>query len=445
MKWILPAYSAVQKICGIQKYDPKRDYRLSAHCIQVLCEEGTLLFHTLLGSLLMVQRGESLSDLQKELVSARYMVPFGTDEIRYTDTVRQLLSTVQPKQNKKTGFTILTTTDCNARCFYCYEIGRRRFSMTSAIAHDVAAYISEACRGHEVSIHWFGGEPLYNVSAIDIICENLIKSGISFKSRMTSNGFYLDRATAQRAVCKWHMQSAQITLDGTEEIYNQTKRYVSFLDNGFERVMHNIDEALKAGIRVVIRMNMDARNAADLSELCDQLAERFHNRQGLTAYPVLLKQFSGDIHSFATEDEAIQWYHILVEKIKDNGMGRKHPLQREISANRCMADNDNCEVILPDGRIGRCEHFSETEIVGSIYDGSRDEMLIHAWKKRMEAFPECRDCVLYPRCINLERCDWMKDGCPKHIRIVRENRLKEQILNAYMEMAGKEETDESTA
>ena len=61
-------------------------------------------------------------------------------------------------------FTILTTTTCNARCFYCYELkSKGKTPMSIETAEKVAKYIITRCpKGTEVSLDWFGGEPLFN-------------------------------------------------------------------------------------------------------------------------------------------------------------------------------------------------------------------------------------------------------------------------------------------
>ncbi len=438
MKWICPAYAAVEKICGPQRFYPDREYRLSAHCLSVPCPEGTLLFHTLMGSLCLLEAGETWESFRQELAAARFLVPLDFNDMRYADTIRKLMQQVLPAKMAKTGFTVLTTTDCNARCFYCYEMGQRRFSMTEQAAHDVAAYMVKASQGQQIALTWFGGEPLYNVPVIDVICADLAKAGASFESRMISNGFFLDEEVARRAAKDWRLGSVQITLDGTKEVYNRTKAYIHCTEDAYERVLQNIDAALKAGICVYVRLNMDARNADDLMRLAEELAARFAGRSGLAAYPVLLKTFVGQVHSFASEEESVRRYFLLEDRLKRAGLWQIHPFQREISANQCMADRDDCEVILPDGRICKCEHFSEEGVVGSIYAEARDEAKIRAWKERSKPFPSCEGCALYPRCINLARCDWVKDGCSWSLKTIRRKHIEEQILDLFRKKAAEE-------
>lgn len=67
---------------------------------------------------------------------------------------------------------------------------------------------------------WFGGEPLYNAQVIDLICNDLVERGIGYESSMISNGFLFDEKLIKRAAELWRLRQIQITLDGTEGVYN---------------------------------------------------------------------------------------------------------------------------------------------------------------------------------------------------------------------------------
>ena len=56
---------------------------------------------------------------------------------------------------------------------------------------------------------------MYNQEAIAIICKKLYNEHIPFSSIMTSNGYYLNAATARKAKNDWHVRHVQITIDET--------------------------------------------------------------------------------------------------------------------------------------------------------------------------------------------------------------------------------------
>ncbi len=430
MKRVFPASELAARLCGKQKAKKDRAYHLSAHTLTVPCEDGLLLYQTLTGALYLLEKSERYADHQEELIQSWILVPEGFDERKQTRDVRRIAAMLDSKKKSITSFTVFTTTDCNARCFYCFEMGKRRFSMSRETAHDVAAYMMQASGGNKIRISWFGGEPLLNKTAIDIISDDLQSHGAEYTSTIVTNAYFLDRETAQKAAQFWHTDLMQITLDGTREVYNRTKAYITNDGDAFERVFENIGYALDAGIKVQIRLNMDQRNADDLSMLCDVLAERFSGQTRLNVYVAPLIEIVGKIHHFETMQAAVEKYVALERKIWSLGIGKPAALNREIKIYRCQADSKNREVILPDGTINCCEHFDENEIVGNIYDEKRDVVIVRSWQESCY-FPECEDCVLYPRCINLKKCDEFINGCSDSRKMIERFKLEQEVLAAY--------------
>ena len=94
-----------------------------------------------------------------------------------------------------------------------------------------------------------------------------------------------------------------------------------------------------------------------------------------------------------------------------------------------MADDDASVTILPDGRLGKCEHYSESETFGSIYSDGRDADMIQSWKEQLEEQAECGICPLYPQCIRLKKCEWEQFGCSEADRQMKLQRLRFQIAS----------------
>lgn len=447
MEIIVPMISAAEKICGRQRIVKNAKYRFTRHCIQVPCDEGALLFHTLTGSLLRLSHVEAMKvsdegdklftvdseyfeELGDELKRLWYLVPENFDENKYADEVHKIAAMFSGNRKGIDSFTILTTTDCNARCFYCYEAGCNRINMDEMTALDVAEHIIKEAAHKEVRITWFGGEPLYNLQAIDIITDYIQKHGVFFHSCMTSNGYYLTPDVVRKAKDLWKLRSVQITIDGTRDVYNHTKAYIDNCKDSFSRVLDNIEAALGAGIKVFIRLNVDQRNVDDILNVVDILGLRFQNEKYCRIHVALLKPFSRKIHEFKEDKKAVDAFFSINDKIKAYGLEREQELRTEFYTNRCMADSDTAELIMPDGRIGKCEHFQDDELIGSIYYPERNEKLIREWKVR-ERMPECTSCPMYPRCINLKMCAWTKLGCPPAERMIRIQNIERLIVREY--------------
>lgn len=421
-------------ICGKQSIRPGVPLRESSLCVRADCEDGTLLYHSLTGAMFLQPRKDLTEKERSELARNWFLVPEDFDEHAFADKARKIVRMVRHSGSAKTDFSIITTTDCNARCFYCFQIGIPRFSMTEDTAEATAEYLIRVSRGKAITIRWFGGEPLYNREVIERICGRLNQCGSEFRSVMITNGYYLDAETIRHARSDWHLGKVQITLDGTEEIYNRTKAYI---DRGkdespFQRVLKHIGLAADAGIEISIRLNMDANNAEDLLRLCDELGRRFARKAKVGVYPALLAKFAGagKVHAFENEQAILKSYYAVEEKLESFGLMKDNPLFRKLRISRCMADNEESEAIMPDGRIGQCDHYGEDTITGSIFDGKQDEAALQAWREPL-IVPECAGCALYPLCPRLKKCEWICGSCSQISRTITLHTLQKQMRKAY--------------
>lgn len=83
---------------------------------------------------------------------------------------------------------------------------------------------------------------------------------------------------------------------------------------------------------------------------------------------------------------------------------------------------------------GRCEHFSDKELVGSVYENKLNAEKVNAWKEERHDIPECESCPLYPLCINLKKCERTKHGCSEVYRTLRIERIKDQMKAEYQRL-----------
>lgn len=420
MECIIQANPTISGILGKPK-DPTAPRRITRHCISLSVPEGVLLFHTLTRELLLLSHAEyTAATASDDLFRHYFTVPEETDERELVELVRWVRSTMARKNQKNRSYTILTTTDCNARCFYCYEKGCAKITMDTKTAEKTADYIICQSGGNPVRLHWFGGEPLMNHPAISIICSRLRSAGIAFQSRMTSNGYLFSDTLADRAAKEWNLKNIQITLDGTEDIYNRSKAYVDAAGSPYQRVLDNIDRLLDASIDVVIRMNMGLHNREDLLALTRQLAVRFTGRKKPRAYVGILFDTGKTWHELHTSQEWQQLFlaqQQLEAQFLDSGLAipAARRLARDLPVHYCMADSGSAELILPDGRIGLCEHHTDDEFIGHIDSPQRDTAVIASWQQRFDPLPECAGCACYPECIELKKCSG-RIACFEHSR-----------------------------
>ena len=381
MKIIIPTASTFEQVVGCQKRTEDQCYRLMTYVVQQPVDDGLLLYNTLTCSLLLLTPDEAADiTAQRELIDRWFLVPEMYDDRKLCRQVRQMAALLTPAPKVVTSYTILPTTGCNARCFYCYEQGTRPVTMTAETASQVVRYIV-AHRGDEkITLRWFGGEPLVNAKVIDQICTELRAQGVPFTSSMVSNGYLFDADMVQRAKDLWHVYQGV---------------------NAFERVLENIGQLIAVGIRVLIRLNVDKHNIGEMAELAELLHQHFGSNEHLSVY-------SHELFGERTpEDNATLFAQRmqLEQQIAKHGILRIKELPKDIHLNQCMADNDGSVVIAPDGHLGKCEHFIDREFFGHIDSEERNEAILRKFKERRADIEACATCPNYPQCYRLVMCE----------------------------------------
>lgn len=448
MKEIRTVAEPLDSLLNKQEVEDGQTYRPISFVVEQPVDEGLLLYHTMTKSMLLLSSEEAKLYKSRpaslpQLIEKWFLVPTAHDDRQLSRQVRDVVKLTREKKKGITGYTILTTTDCNARCFYCYEKGRPRRPMNNDTALRTAQYIIDHCDKQKVSINWFGGEPLFNKSVITTICSKLAEAGIDYSSTMVSNGYLFDDNTVKEAVGTWRMKSVQITLDGTETIYNRSKAYIYKGVNAYQRVIANIHRLLEAGIRVSIRLNIDVHNADNLMELADELHQEFGSNDKLAIYLHMLFEISDGSVAIKHEQERKTVFEKMKEieaKLADYGLYDIKPLSKGIKINQCMADGDQSVVIDPSGNIGKCEHYSEDHYIGHIDSDDSDEAMVERFREYHDEIDACATCFDYPNCIRLKLCE-NNANCYLEMREDRLNKIRQSMQKTYQNYT-KEKTEE---
>lgn len=390
------------------------EYRLMKYVLQTLCQDGILLHNVITGQMVLLDGKESdilnelpsvYSESMNALIESRFLVPVEYDEKKTVDKLRLLIGKVLLPKGIN-NYVIFTTTDCNARCFYCFEHGCKRMTMDAHTGEKLVEYMISHKGDGPLRLRWFGGEPLIGLQRIDQICEMLNEREIKYVSAMVSNGYLFTDEIINKAVSLWHLNEVQITLDGTENIYNAVKSYVGVHGSPYLRVINNIESLMKHGIRVNIRLNLDMHNKDNLYDLAEEISRRFVDKTLLNVYVYVVEKDVGSapIERTSEDDEGLyQQQERLSKRLDTLGLTRNTNYLPSIKNNRCMADNDGTVAIYPNGKLYKCERIVENEWVGDISTDSINGQMIALYKEKLQC-KICDDCVLYPNCILLKKC-----------------------------------------
>ena len=301
--------------------------------------------------------------------------------------------------NRKT-FRIWTTSGCNATCYYCFEKGILAQKMTRDIADATFEFIKSVIgESRNISVEWFGGEPLLNVEIIDYLSEKIQqycqKRNIKFKAFMISNGSLFTEDIIEKCVKNWKVKKVQITLDGYKQDYEHIKNYNQPEKYNFDLVIKNIKKLSENGIRVSIRMNYDTTNYESLKELIQYLHTMFEYDKNISYY--IYPIWSATKNTFVSKSKADIKFLELFEILVANKMATIKDLSklkyRRYQCSACGIDNYS---VLPDGKLLKCSEAFES-VIGDVYEGVKNEILASNWTD-IGMDDDCMECVFLPLC-----------------------------------------------
>lgn len=427
MQTIVEPKQHIDELWGKQKIRENETYRLMNYVLRADHEGKVLLHNVVTGQLVVLDQSEadavdrlpqSYSPEIEQLVSEHYLVPEEYDEHQQVTGLRNILWRLYDAQKPKeiNHYTILPTTACNARCYYCFEQGCKALTMTERTADEVINYIDKN-RGVNVSIQisWFGGEPLLASQRIDQISKGLRARQIDFQAEMTTNGYLFDEQMVDQAKAVWNLKKLMITVDGTEDNYNKIKSFVGVTDNPYQRVMRNIALLIDKEIYVTLRMNYDLNNYLDFYNLIDEVKRRFATSQYLRLYvhPIVGEFATGKgerVHASDTWFEKMNAKFLSITRAYNSKSNPLNELLPHLSFVGCQASDSTSATITPEGFLVRCpEQFDCSQFTGSVQQGITCQEKVSSWKQFSD-FEKCVSCTFFPFCGKVVGCA-AKDRC----------------------------------
>ena len=298
-------------------------------------------------------------------------------------------------------YRILTTSACNARCFYCYEQGRPIQNMSKETAVDAADFIMRSSEDAEkIALNWFGGEPLLNPDVITLIMQklNVTMGKEKVASSMITNASLFSKELIDLAKEEWNLTNIQITLDGMAETHEKRKAYVNN-EYYFNKTIETIGSLLSAGFHVSLRLNYDKKNFSNIIVLIHFIHKIFGNPSNLSCYAYPLFNTSSRNEAAYVYDKDIPEYiprilHALTECGYYNPM---NILPRLTTA--CFATDPYSYVINTDGLLYKCtmDGMEPSRSVGNVWDGVQMNNRIIEWTTPV-LIEQCHECKMLPIC-----------------------------------------------
>jgi uncharacterized protein len=272
-------------------YSPAERWVPSRYTSRTLADDGRLiLWNTLSGAITAFQakdREDVLDALSSKGVTApltrigEYLSRRGflvREKVNEMDEFRYRYSQEQWRSDKL-QLILLASEDCNFRCVYCYEKFRNG-TMSPEIRQGIQNMVLQrAPRLSDLSVGWFGGEPLYGWDAVEELSPFFRRvadsHGIAHSQNMTTNGYLLSEEKATKLL-EWGCRSYQITVDGLAAEHD-CKRVGRDGSPTHAVILDNL-RSLKARsdrFTVAVRVNFDQNNVPRLAAFLEALSEDF--------------------------------------------------------------------------------------------------------------------------------------------------------------------------
>lgn len=195
------------------------------------------------------------------------------------------------RQNESSmHLTMAPTMDCCFSCHYCFEKEKSKIYMSSETMDAIIKYVLSLDRLENLSLTWFGGEPLMAIRQIEEFYDKFKsqwKKGEVISNIITS-GYHINKE-AIHILDKVGVTSVQITLDGDKETHNKVK-YFPGCGDVFEKVLSNVElyNDISPKVNIGIRVNLTLENADEYVSLLKMLQERFKGRKTITVAPAFV-------------------------------------------------------------------------------------------------------------------------------------------------------------
>lgn len=401
--------------------DWSRGFKLSCFNIVEKHNNKVAIYNTASESIILLENKE-YEDLEKWIVNPRIeisqyflsnlftlgiIVYLEEDEMFKVDYI--INSSIYNSSNIK-SFVIYPTTECNARCFYCFahEDICNGLKMSYETAADLIEFIcKQVGPNDEVVFRWFGGEPLVATDVIDYIISNFRERmpNNCYHSIITTNASLLTPELLIHAIKEWNLKKLLLPIDGYRNTHDKRKNYrgndcISY----YSALRLIIEQALSLGVYCVIRFNIDRVNINELDEVLMDFKE-FNTRSNFffqaTTLHVPEFMIGKNTDRFFTYNDFEGFYGLVFDKMLEYSYYKSIPEifpKRQLSV--CEAKLSNHFLISSDGNIYACEQENHTasSSLGNCKTGVITNIQLEKWINTKLA-DSCKECRFVPVCL----------------------------------------------
>ncbi|MDR1467302.1 MAG: radical SAM protein [Oscillospiraceae bacterium] len=302
--------------------------------------------------------------------------------------------------------------NCNLGCPYCYaeggDYGRNKQMMSLKTAFDSINYTMQKDPDlKEISIDFFGGEPLLNFQVIEQFIESveLKYLSVKFKYGIVTNGTVMNDKI--KNMMKKHQFHVMITIDGPKE-YHDLQRVYANGKGSFDELVKNLPDFKESANYLCARVVYGRKNN-NLYKIFKYIYEEL-DIHDISYRPVMtdLEEYKLDAESenFAIESLIKSFDYFLEKKLDGKEIESKFfseqilkLMDRKIKKSFC--DFGNFMSITPEGNMYPCTHFvyNDKFEIGNIYKISENtDVLKNCKKSSCAKYEPCKSCWILGLC-----------------------------------------------
>ncbi|MDP9121131.1 MAG: radical SAM protein [Acidobacteriota bacterium] len=346
----------------------------------------------------------------KYLHDRGFLIKEGTDEYRRI----QLGFGQQHYRTDILQLILLASEDCNFRCQYCYEEFARG-TMQPRVRSGIKKLVEKRIAGlRNLSISWFGGEPLYGFPAIEELAPFFLAAAeehnLKFSSNMTTNGYLLTPEVADKLFA-WNIRSFQITVDGPPDEHDRN-RPTRDGQGSFAAIYENLEALHRRAddFAIDLRFNFDRQSGQRAAELLGLFESAFSGdtRFKLRFRPIGKWGGPNDAQlNVCGTDEAASLQLEMKREARKRGLSLADDIVhvQGLGAQVCYAARPYNFIIGATGKLMKCTidlDMHDRNVIGQLTDEGdmeidRDKFAL--WTEpAFEKDTQCQKCVILPAC-----------------------------------------------
>jgi len=229
-----------------------------------------------------------------QLISIEAIVPQEQDELDFILNQNK----ISVSKDKVLDIVIQPGASCQLGCHYCGQEHSNHY-MSESLQKKMIDRIAQKLKTKkmdEISIIWYGAEPLMAVKQIRQLSAPLMElatlHNIPYSASMVTNGLSLKPDIFREMVEQWKVTNFQITIDGLAEFHDKN-RYTKQNKPTFSIIFNNILNIVNApfykesGAKIMIRCNVDTNNVAGLNLFIQHMADcNLQDKVGFYIIPI---------------------------------------------------------------------------------------------------------------------------------------------------------------